>query len=206
MQFNPAEGTRFFSALGISQHNRDLGLKDRYFIIRIVSLTAGHDIEGKDRGITGPVLDKIITKLQKHGKIIISSEDRLPKFYEKYRFDFEPNLMHHLMFYADLFIGDSQSMCAEAGLLGTPFIRYNDFVGKIGYLNDIENNFKLGFGIKPGNEKQLEKTIDNLLENDKLKQIWQQKRDRLISQKIDFTDFITKLFDNYPDSVNEIIN
>jgi len=42
--------------------------------------------------------------------------------------------MHHVMAFASLYIGDSQTMAAEAGVLGVPFVRFNDFVGRIGYL------------------------------------------------------------------------
>ena len=37
--------------------------------------------------------------------------------------------IHHVMSFASIYIGDSQTMAAEAGVLGTPFIRFNDFVG-----------------------------------------------------------------------------
>ena len=38
--------------------------------------------------------------------------------------------MHHVMAFASLYIGDSQTMAAEAGVLGVPFVRFNDFVGR----------------------------------------------------------------------------
>ena len=34
--------------------------------------------------------------------------------------------------FASLYIGDSQTMAAEAGVLGVPFVRFNDFVGRLG--------------------------------------------------------------------------
>ena len=42
------------------------------------------------------------------------------------------------MAFASLYIGDSQTMAAEAGVLGVPFVRFNDFVGRIGYLRELE--------------------------------------------------------------------
>ena len=47
----------------------------------------------------------------------------------------DPSDMHQVMAHASLYIGDSQTMAAEAGVLGVPFIRCNDFVGRIGYLD-----------------------------------------------------------------------
>ena len=55
--------------------------------------------------------------------------------------------MHHVMAFASLYIGDSQTMAAEAGVLGVPFVRFNDFVGRIGYLRELEDVYQLGFGV-----------------------------------------------------------
>ena len=55
--------------------------------------------------------------------------------------------MHHVMAFASLYIGDSQTMAAEAGVLGVPFVRFNDFVGRIGYLRELEDVYELGYGI-----------------------------------------------------------
>lgn len=55
--------------------------------------------------------------------------------------------MHHVMAFASLYIGDSQTMAAEAGVLGVPFVRFNDFVGRIGYLRELEDTYELGYGI-----------------------------------------------------------
>ena len=69
-----------------------------------------------------------------------------PQF-EKYRIKINPLDMHHVMAFASLYIGDSQTMAAEAGVLGVPFVRFNDFVGRIGYLRELEDVYELGYGI-----------------------------------------------------------
>lgn len=55
--------------------------------------------------------------------------------------------MHHVMAFASLYIGDSQTMAAEAGVLGVPFVRFSDFVGRIWYLRELEDKYELGYGI-----------------------------------------------------------
>ena len=132
-----------------------LNKNDSYFIIRIVSLTAGHDIEGKHKGINIDLLRRIIDTLRRHGKVFITSEGELPTDLAIYQINIPNNRIHDFMAYANLFIGDSQTMCAEAGILGTPFIRYNDFVGKIEYLSELENVYNLGWGIKTTNSDKL---------------------------------------------------
>ena len=67
--------------------------------------------------------------------------------FEKYRIKINPLDMHHVMAFASLYIGDSQTMAAEAGVLGVPFVRFNDFVGRIGYLRELEDKYRLGFGV-----------------------------------------------------------
>ena len=53
--------------------------------------------------------------------------------------------------------------------LGIPFIRVNDFVGKISYLDELENYYKLGYGIIPGLEQKIIDTITKILNTKKVK-------------------------------------
>jgi uncharacterized protein len=166
---------------------------EHYFVIRLVSLTSVHDIEGKHKGLNVKVIDNLIEELKPKGKIFINSEGKLNPKYEEFRLNIEPNKMHHLLAFASLFIGDSQTMCAEAGLLGTPFIRFNDFVGKIGYLNEIENKYKLGFGIKTDNpEMVLEKTRE-ILSDQGIKNVWNERRVVIFEEKVDVAQWYTDL-------------
>ena len=64
----------------------------------------------------------------------ITSERELPEEFEKYRIKIKVNDIAHAIYFAELLIADSQTMSAEAAVLGTPYIRYNDFIGKISYL------------------------------------------------------------------------
>jgi uncharacterized protein len=180
----------------------ELNLKKEavFFIIRLVSLTSGHDIEGKHIGIDEVLLSRLITLLETKGRVFITSEDVLSKDFEKYHVRIAPNKMHDLMYFASLFIGDSQSMCAEAGILGTPFIRFNDFVGKIEYLNDLENNYNLGWGVKTNEPERIFSIINELFQIPNFKNRWQEKKDKLFREKIDLTAFIIWLIENYPES------
>jgi len=170
---------------------------DRYFIIRLVSLTSGHDIEGKHSGLNEDLIDKIIKKLEPLGKIIINSEGVVNSKYEKYILKIDVNKMHHLLAYADIFIGDSQTMCTEAGLLGTPFIRFNDFVGKIAVLNEIEQKYKLGYGVKTSNPQQLIECIDEILTIPGFKTVWKERKVKIFNEKIDVTQWYTDYIINF---------
>jgi predicted glycosyltransferase len=108
--------------------------------------------------------------------------------------------MHHVMAFAQLYIGDSQTMAAEAGVLGTPFIRFNDFVGKIGYLEELENKYQLGYGIKTEEVNKLYYKINELLKMENCKEIFQERRQKMLSEKIDYASFLTWFIETYPAS------
>ena len=58
------------------------------------------------------------TRTRVTNAIYITSERPLEPQFEKYRIKINPLDMHHVMAFASLYIGDSQTMAAEAGVLG----------------------------------------------------------------------------------------
>jgi len=170
-----------------------------YFIIRFAKLTAYHD-KGIN-GINTEIAQNIINLLKQNGSIYITSERELEPQFEKYRIQINPLNMHHVLAFASLYIGDSQTMAAEAGVLGTPFIRYNDFVGRIGYLNELENRYELGYGFKTNETQKMYEKIKDLLKITKVKNIFQKRRNKMLIDKIDFAAFSVWFIENYPESV-----
>ncbi len=171
----------------------------RFFILRFSNLNAHHD-KGK-KGIDDGLAKRIITKLENYGKVYITSERELSKDFEKYRIILNPLHIHHALHFADIFIGDSQTMTAEAAVLGTPSIRFNDFVGKLGYLEELEHKYGLTYGIKTSEPEKLFQKIDELLAMPNLKEEWQKRRQKMLSDKIDVTAFMVWFIENYPESV-----
>ncbi|MFH1933620.1 MAG: DUF354 domain-containing protein [Pseudomonadota bacterium] len=169
-----------------------------YFIIRFAKFTAHHD-QGIN-GINADIAEKIIKILEPHGRVFITSERKLELQFGKYQIMINPLDMHHAMYFATMYIGDSQTMAAGAGVLGTPFIRYNDFVGKIGYLKEIEEKYKMGFGIKPNEPEKLYNKIKELLDTPNLKEVWQNRKQKMLSEKIDVAEFMVWFVENYPNS------
>lgn len=172
-----------------------------YFIMRFSSLNAYHD--GGIKGINTEMAQRLIDILKPHGRIYITSERELEPQFEQYRIPINTLDIHHVMALSTLYIGDSQTMAAEAAVLGVPFVRYNDFVGRIGYLNELENVYHLGFGIKAseeGSADKMYKTVNELLSMPDLKEEWQRRRQKLLSEKIDYSAFLTWFIENYPES------
>ncbi|MFH2108807.1 MAG: DUF354 domain-containing protein [Chrysiogenia bacterium] len=170
-----------------------------YFIMRFAKLTAHHD--RGIRGIDSETAAKLIGLLAPRGRVCITSERELEKQFEPFRMAIDPADMHQVMAHASLYIGDSQTMAAEAGVLGVPFIRCNDFVGRIGYLDELENKYRLGFGIRPGQPEKMLYTLKELFQTNDLRAEWQKRRERMLAEKIDSAWFMTWFLENYPESI-----
>jgi uncharacterized protein len=177
-----------------------LSKKERYFLIRISDLSAYHD-NGKN-GFTEEIIRRIISLLTPIGKVLLSTERKLPDDLNHYQFKTEVTNIHHFLYFADLLIADSQSMCVEAAMLGTPSIRFSDFAGKIGVLEELEHKYGLTFGIKVSEEDKLFEKLEDLLQINNIRMVWQQKRHNMLEDKIDVTSFWTWLIGNYPDSLS----
>lgn len=169
-----------------------------YFILRFAKLHASHDLNVS--GISDKIGEKLIQLLESHGNIYITSERRLVHMFNNYRLKLPSNLIHHALYYAKLYIGDSQTMTAEAAVLGTPALRFNDFVGKLGYLEELEHKYGLTYGIKTSEPDKLYQKIEELLNTPNLKQEWQNRRRQMLSEKIDVTAFMVWFVENYPES------
>jgi len=173
-----------------------------YYILRFSNLKAYHDINKK--GINQVIAKKLIEILKPHGNIYITSERELESELEPYRISINPLDMHDALYYAQMFIGDSQTMTAEAAVLGTPALRFNDFVGKLGYLEDLEHTYHLTFGFKTCQETELLKKTKELLLTENIKVEWKKRRLRMLDDKLDFAKFSEWFIENCSDSATKM--
>ena len=167
-----------------------------YFLLRFAQLNAYHDVSAHAHGINGEIAQKLIDMLTPHGKVYITSERPLEPTLEQYRLRINFLDIHHIMAYATLYIGDSQSMAVEAAMLGTPSIRFNDFAGRIGVLEELENKYQLTTGIPTSEPERLYKSIDSLLNTPNLREEYQRRRQRMLADKIDVATFFTQFIEN----------
>ena len=189
-----------------------------YFIMRFASLKAHHD--GGIQGINTEIAQRLIDILSPHGQIYITSERELEPQFEPYRIRINPLDMHHVMAFASLYLGDSQTMAAEAGVLGTPFVRFNDFVGRIGYLQELEDIYQLGYGVhasplaedspicradgsvQPSGKEALYDAVKQIMAmpTEERHDVFAARREKMLSEKIDYAKFLTWFIENYPTS------
>lgn len=166
---------------------------ERYFIIRFASLHAHHD-EGRS-GIDDELASQLLEILTPHGEVFITSERTLSLGLESYRLPVHPAVIHHAMAFADLYIGDSQTMAAEAAVLGVPSIRFNDFVGELAYLDELEYKYQLTKGIRTSQSDDLLKIVSEWSRDSSLKTHFAKKREVLLEATIDVSSRWIEVFD-----------
>ncbi|CAN5397885.1 DUF354 domain-containing protein [soil metagenome] len=171
---------------------------EKFYILRFNSFKAHHDIGVKGLSIENK--RKLISELKKHGKILITTEREMDDEFKQYQIKVPQDRIHSLIYYSSMLIGDSQTMTSEAAVLGTPALRCNTFAGRISYLQEEEDKYKLTFGFLPENFEKMFVLMKELLNRSDLKEEWNKRRMKLLSEKIDVTSFMLWFINNYPDS------
>jgi predicted glycosyltransferase len=180
-------------------------LPEKYAIIRLAQLTAYHDDGIK--GISEDLLISIITQLKNNGITpLISAEGEINKRYAPLLLTIKARDMHSVLGYAKLLICDSQSMSVEASMLGVPSLRYSSFSGRISVLEELELRFGLTFGFPISESKALLLQLDNILRMDDFEAVFQDRRQKMLSEKINVSDFLFWFFTNYPKSIATMKN
>ncbi|MCP4710683.1 MAG: DUF354 domain-containing protein [Planctomycetes bacterium] len=174
---------------------QDLGIEadQRYFIVRLVSLTAHHDIG--ETGLGTEQAKKIVEKLEPYGKVFISAETTIDPALQKYTLPTPAEKIFDVLAFADLLVGDSQTMAAEAATLGTPSLRCNTFKGRLSYLDELEHKYELTAAFLPQEFDELLAKMDEWLARPNLKAEWGQKRQIMLDECVDVTDWILDLLE-----------
>lgn len=166
---------------------KEIGLSesDVFFILRFVSWEASHDIG--QRGLSIESKNKLINILKTYGKIIITSEQELPKDFEEYRMPICPTKIHDLLYYSDLYIGEGGTMASEAACLGTYSIYINSLPA-MGYIQEEIDKYEMIF--KSTEWKSIELKLRSILNNGSIKIKNKNIYMKLINDKIDLSEYI----------------
>jgi hypothetical protein len=175
---------------------KEIGIKEQepFSILRFVAWKASHDIGQK--GLSLEQKREIVQTLSRYGQVFITSENKLTDEFEPYRLNLPPHRVHDLMFYAQLFMGDGATMATEAAILGTPAVRSSSMALNMGNFVELMDRYQLVYSYYDPN-KALEQA-KNILEQPNSKQEWRSKRDRMLAEKIDVTEFTSNVLENYP--------
>lgn len=173
-----------------------------YAVVRFNNFDATHDV-----GVKGFQLkDKIdlINMLSEYTKVFVSFEGSAPKEIERYKLKIPINRIHDVLYYAQIFVCDTQTMATEAAILGTPVVRSNSFVGKkdMGNFIELEEKYGLIFNIR--DPKIAIRKAEELIQIPNLKRDWLDKKEKMLEDKCDITKFMISFIENYPQSFKDI--
>jgi predicted glycosyltransferase len=167
---------------------------EKYVIIRFVSGKATHDL-GIDQ-LTIDAKVKIVKTLASICKVFISSEGALPDEIKQYQFRIPPHRVHDALFYATLFIGESNTMVSESTVMGTPAININNL--NVGYCEEEASNGLCFLYTSAQYEQSLQRAVE-IAKND-TKKAYQELSKNFVDKKIDVTAFMVWFVKNYPES------
>jgi predicted glycosyltransferase len=177
-----------FKELGLSKH-------ENFFVLRLISFKAYHD--GGHKGLSRDAKHRIIKLLSKHGRVFISDEGEINDEFRQYQFPIPPHRIHHALYYATMLISDGQTMTAEAAVLGTPAIRCSTHLGWESYIEELEKKYGLVYSFLPDDEEAMISKISEILEIPDMKSEWANRRDKMLSEKIDLTPWMVDLVENF---------
>jgi len=166
-----------------------------FIIIRFVSWSASHDIGHKGISLENKV--KAVKEFSKYARVFISSESPLPEDLQPYRFPLPPHRMHDAIAFATFIIGESFTMLSEAAVLGTPAILIHDTYCY--YLREQQEKYGLVFNYtesEQDQERAIAKGLE-LLTTPGIKEQWQQKRARMLEEKIDVTGWLVDFVEEF---------
>lgn len=179
---------------------RDAGVEvgEPYFILRFNAFKAHHDVGAE--GLSAENKRRLVSLLQARGKVFITTERDIDDEFKPYQLKVSPEKAHSLMYYATMFVGDSQTMTSEAAVLGTPAVKCNSFAGRLSVPNELEQKYGLCYSFLPEHQEAFFAKIEALLDMPELKGEWQLRRQRMLAEKIDYTSFMVWFVENYPES------
>lgn len=174
----------------------DLNLEkeERFVLLRFVSWQATHDTGHS--GISLENKRRVVKEFSKYARVFISSEEELPDELKPYRLVISPEKIHDVLYEADLIFGESATMASEAAMLGTPAI-YLDNEGR-GYTDDLEKSYGLVFNFTESardQERSIRKGVE-LLAAPGINQEFEQRRQKMLSEKKDVTSFLIDFVEN----------
>jgi len=161
-----------------------------YSIVRFVSWQAVHD--RRERGLTAAQKRHLVEVLQRHGRVLISSEAALTPDLADLAAAGPVDKIHHLIAHARLVVGESATMSSEAAVLGVPAV-FIATTGR-GYTDDEERRYGL---VRHFTEDQYDKAlsaIEEILAEPAA--TWHAARQRLLAEKIDVTGWMVDYFEN----------
>jgi uncharacterized protein len=181
-RFEPDPGK--LSAFGVAPD-------EPFSIARFVSWQAVHD--RRERGLTESQKRHLVDLLQRHGRVLVSSESPLPADLSGLVLTGPVEDIHHLLAHAQMIVGESATMSSEGAVLGVPAV----FIATSGrgYTDDEEKHYGL---VRHFTEDEFDRAagvVENVLA-DSPREFGRAARRRLLQDKIDVTQWMIDYFES----------
>ena len=164
---------------------------DRYAFVRFRDWSALHDVG--EAGFSGADKRELVESLSDHGTVYVSSESPLPSGFDAHRLPVPPHLVHDLLYYADLYVGDSATMSTEAALLATPAVRCQSFAGDGDDMSNFVELAEHGLLYSTDDGAEAVREAKALARCEETAAAWRRRRRRLLDGKIDVAPFAVEV-------------
>jgi predicted glycosyltransferase len=161
-----------------------------YSLVRFVHWKAIHD--RRERGLTPERKRELVDRLERHGRVLLSSEGPLPPDLEPRRVAGPVAAIHHLIAHARVIVGESATMSSEAAVLGVPAV----FIATTGRGYTDEQELRYGL-VRHFTEHRFEEALEateSLAATGAPADIAAGRR-RLLEEKIDVTAWMVDFFE-----------
>jgi predicted glycosyltransferase len=169
----------------------DLGVDpdEDFVLLRFNAFGSHHDVG--QSGFGPAERRRLIETFAAHATVFVSDEggtldlDSLPAR----EFDVHPALLHDAIAAARLVVTDTQTVCTEAALLGTPVVRSNSFVGDgdMGNFTELERQ---GLVVNTPDFEEVLSTGVDVLRDESIGVEWRRRRDEYVGGLVDLTAVI----------------
>ena len=157
-----------------------------YAVLRFVAMDAHHDVGHE--GLSPARKRDLVERLEEAGlTVYVSSEAPLPADIDDRGLPVPPEDLHQLLAHADVYAGDSGTTATEAGVLGTPTVRFNPFDGEMSNFRELQE-YGLVSSVRDA-DSFVEATVE-LAADDDAGDRWRARRRDMLAEKVDVTAFM----------------
>lgn len=170
-----------------------VAVDDPYTVLRLVAGDAHHDYG--NRALSSEGVDRVVDALSDLGPVYASVEDEADRPPGTEPLPVPPEDLHDLLAFADCYVGDSNTTAVEAGLLGTPAIRYDTF-GAGALANFVELEAEYALVRSTGDEDELIDMVERAATDPAgVNEAWERRRNAVLAEKVDVTGYMLDLID-----------
>ena len=174
---------------------------EKKFLVRFVGWTASHDMG--EQGLSHNQKIEIVQVLKRYGDVHVSSEGPLPNEIKDFAYKIHPHRIHDFMQSCKMVVGESATMASEAACLGIPAIFISN-TGR-GYTTEQDRKYGLMRHYRIDQWEEMVRRLQIWAEQD-VNDEWQERRWNMLKDKIDVSDWLVDLTENYPKSISQAQN